>query len=341
MSSIASDQQDKYYSLFNHYLDPILILNPADGIIVGVNEAAIRFLQRRREALVGQHLSALLAEGSQMSSSELMEQIRVFGNAKTEWNLALGAGETAQTGLQATSFSFDSGQAILLRLAGPATDGTEAGESTALQHLRDQYQRVQNLTHELTNPLQELVSMIEFHGVEQYRKPIERIANTMQHLRAIDIEKAEVRTERPNAEPVLNNDNRVPCSRKRVLIVDDELNIRNLFNNILSLGLPGVTLDMATNGREAIASFEARHHELILMDYMMPQMTGERVARSIEEHCRLKFWQMPTVIMCTGYNPGDVLSKLRTRHLPHSYLLKPVSRKQLVTTVQEKLMCAG
>ena len=62
MSSIASDQQDKYYSLFNHYLDPILILNPADGIIIGVNEAAVRFLQRRREALVGQHLSALLAE---------------------------------------------------------------------------------------------------------------------------------------------------------------------------------------------------------------------------------------------------------------------------------------
>ena len=139
----------------------------------------------------------------------------------------------------------------------------------------------------------------------------------------------------------MQNDKRVPCTKNKILIVDDDINIRNLFNNILRLGIPQATLEMAINGPEAIRAFEQEHHELIIMDFNMPKMTGDRVLRTIEEFCRISYWKMPTVILCTGYDPGDTLAKLKSHDQPHSCLLKPVSCNHLLTVVQEKLGKSG
>ena len=337
MNDKPSDRDDKYYALFNYYVDPCLILELQKGDILAMNHAAQRFIRSKKNKLIGRNLSALLPQGSTADPAELMEQIRMFGQGVVEWDLELGTGEVARTLLSASCYSYSEGQEIMLILRTVSSETQSREVKAKVQQLRKRLDEMKRLNYELNNPLQELISRIELHGDERYRKPLERITKAMHDLRALDIPAPKATDTTSKARILRTDDKRIPCTKNNILIVDDDINIRNLFNNILRLGLPDATLEMAVNGREAIRAFEQQHHELIIMDYQMPEMTGDRVLRTIEELCRISYWKMPTVILCTGYDPGDTLAKLKSNDMSHSCLLKPISCNHLLTIVQEKL----
>ena len=337
MKDISSDRDDKYYALFNYYIDPCLILDLQQGDILAMNNAAQRYIRSEKNKLIGRNLSALLPKGSTANPTELMEQIRMFGQGVVEWDIELGTGEVAHTLLSATCYSHSEGQEIMLLLRTVSSEVPSHEAQAKVQQLRERMEEMKRRNYELNNPLQELISRIELNGDERYRKPLERITKAMHDLRSLDIPPPKATDTSSKARILRTNDKRIPCSKNRILIVDDDINIRNLFNNILRLGLPKARVEMAVNGPEAIRVFEQLHHELIIMDYNMPKMTGDRVLRTIEEFCRISYWKMPTVILCTGYDPGDTLAKLKSNETSHSCLLKPVSCNHLLTVVQEKL----
>ena len=73
---------------------------------------------------------------------------------------------------------------------------------------------------------------------------------------------------------------------KKILIVDDEVHLRTLLHQTLEeLEDEGVELHMATNGEEAIAAIESMQPELVLLDVMMPKLSGfdvcERAKRGL------------------------------------------------------------
>jgi len=337
MKDILHDRDDKYYALFNYYLDPCIILDLQEGDILALNHAAQRFIRSEKDKLVGRKLSALLPKGSAADPAELMEQIRMFGHGVVEWDLQLGTGEVAKTQLSAACYSYSESQEILLSLRTVSSEVHSRESQAKVQQLRERMEEIKRLNYELNNPLQELISRIELHGDQRYRKPLERITKAMREVRSLDVPPPKATDTISKARTIRNDDKRIPCTKNRILIVDDDINIRNLFNNILRLGIPQATLEMAINGPGAIRAFEREHHELIIMDFNMPKMTGDRVLRTIEEFCRISYWKMPTVILCTGYDPGDTLAKLKSHDQPHSCLLKPVSCNHLLTVVQEKL----
>ena len=337
MNDILHDRDDKYYALFNYYLTPCLILDTREGEILALNHAAQRFIRYERKRLIGHKITCLLPKGSTVDSTDLMEQIRMYGHGEAEWDLELGTGEVARTMLSATCFSYSEGQEVLLVLRTVSSEAQSSESLAKVQRLRDRMEEMKRLNYELNDPLQELISRIELHGDKRYLKPLERITKAMRELRSLEVSTSRATHTASKARNVMQNDKRVPCTKNKILIVDDDINIRNLFNNILRLGIPQATLEMAVNGPEAIRAFEQEHHELILMDYNMPKMTGDRVLRTIEEYCRISYWKMPNVILCTGYDPGDTLAKLKSNDQPHSCLLKPVSSNRLLTVVQEKL----
>ena len=57
-----------------------------------------------------------------------------------------------------------------------------------------------------------------------------------------------------------------PCDSGRILIVDDEEDIARLFQVILEGAIPDCEIDLAANGKEAVARFCDDHHAVILMD---------------------------------------------------------------------------
>jgi DNA-binding response OmpR family regulator len=67
-----------------------------------------------------------------------------------------------------------------------------------------------------------------------------------------------------------------PSPAKRILIVDDEPSIRQLFADVLSLD--GYTVDLAATAQEAKARLSAQTYDLVITDWRLPDGDGRLVA---------------------------------------------------------------
>lgn len=132
---------------------------------------------------------------------------------------------------------------------------------------------------------------------------------------------------------------RVPCTRDRVLIVDDETCIREVFGQILSFELPDCTVDSAVNGEDALSAFLGAHQSVVLMDLHMPVMDGQTAFFEIRKICEKNNWEMPSVVFCTGYEPPEVVASVASRksHNDHCLLRKPVTTEKLINTIKTRL----
>jgi len=88
-------------------------------------------------------------------------------------------------------------------------------------------------------------------------------------------------------------------SRGRILIIDDEADIRESLETLLEL--EGYTIEQAPNGTEGLRMAEHAAYDLILLDLMMPDRSGMEVLQEIRERDR----ETP-VCMITAYGSVEV-----------------------------------
>lgn len=88
-----------------------------------------------------------------------------------------------------------------------------------------------------------------------------------------------------------------------VLIVDDNSDIRLLIRVLIEAANRDLFVSgEAAGGQEALEAIDALDPTVIVLDHMMPEMSGTEVAREI----RKKRPNQP-MIMCSAYLNGDVL----------------------------------
>ena len=76
--------------------------------------------------------------------------------------------------------------------------------------------------------------------------------------------------------------------KPKILIVDDEAHIRLLLEQTLEdLEDEGVELLIATNGEEALEFIQAERPQLVLLDVMMPKMSGFDVCHAVKREMGL------------------------------------------------------
>lgn len=95
-------------------------------------------------------------------------------------------------------------------------------------------------------------------------------------------------------------------SGKKILIVEDHPDCRELLGIIL--GRSGYTIVTAGTGLEAIDRARATGPDLILMDFGLPDMTGDKIIVSLRAHSSTK--TIP-VIVTTGYIDSKVADRAR------------------------------
>lgn len=83
-------------------------------------------------------------------------------------------------------------------------------------------------------------------------------------------------------------------SKITVLIVDDEVDYLELIKE--RVGSWGYEVITATAGKEALAIIKKKHPDIVILDYLMPNMNGTEVLRQIR-----KFDKHLPVIMFTAY----------------------------------------
>jgi len=70
--------------------------------------------------------------------------------------------------------------------------------------------------------------------------------------------------------------------KKRILVVEDEPYLRDLYLEILKE--EGFKVDSASDGEEAYAKMKAGGYDLVLLDIMLPKMDGLEVLRKLKEN---------------------------------------------------------
>ena len=95
-------------------------------------------------------------------------------------------------------------------------------------------------------------------------------------------------------------------SRKKILIVDDNLDCRMLQTIVITR--MGFEVIEADNGASAINQALAAHPDLILMDLGMPIMNGEDAIVQLKNH---PFTKDIPVIVCTAFGRGPRVDRAR------------------------------
>jgi DNA-binding response OmpR family regulator len=109
----------------------------------------------------------------------------------------------------------------------------------------------------------------------------------------------------------------------KILIIDDNAIMRK--NIWFMLRRDHHTILEAEDGPVGIAIARAEKPDLVLLDFMLPYMSGEQVARYFSDHEELS--QIP-IIMLTAMNQPDVIVQLLKLNV-RDYLLKPVKAEVL------------
>ena len=120
--------------------------------------------------------------------------------------------------------------------------------------------------------------------------------------------------------------------RLRVVLADDERPARRFLINLLE-SFPDVAIvGEAGNGKEAIDLIEARRPDLALLDLHMPETGGLDVARL------LKAGATPSIAFVTAHD-DFAIQAFELNAI--DYLLKPVERGRLATTIERARTRAG
>jgi PAS domain S-box-containing protein len=120
--------------------------------------------------------------------------------------------------------------------------------------------------------------------------------------------------------------------RGKVLVVDDEGPVRLVTTELLrSYGIAAVP---AESGAEAVEVFRQRVGEidLVLLDLLMPGMTGEQVLAALRE-----LRPDVRVLLMSGYAEGDVLGRLAANAGKLGFIAKPFTRAALEAKLREML----
>ena len=114
----------------------------------------------------------------------------------------------------------------------------------------------------------------------------------------------------------------------RVMIVDDHDMVRRGLSAFLKAKPDLALVGEARNGREALLVCEQVQPDVILMDLVMPEMSGAEAARAIRERC-----PDVQVIALTSFQDRDLVQQaLQAGAI--SYLLKNVSANELADAIR-------
>ncbi len=117
-------------------------------------------------------------------------------------------------------------------------------------------------------------------------------------------------------------------NKKRILVVDDDVNILRVFRKILEK--EGFTVETAETGKDAIKKIKKAKFNLCIVDVKLPDMDGTELLLKIpNDPKKIK-------IIVTGFSTNEI-GKKAADYGADDFLVKPVKSEELIATVREKL----
>ncbi|MBL8221907.1 MAG: sigma-54-dependent Fis family transcriptional regulator [Bryobacterales bacterium] len=117
-----------------------------------------------------------------------------------------------------------------------------------------------------------------------------------------------------------------PQHRGRILIVDDEADIRESLETLLSL--EGYSIEEAPNATEGLRKMEQANYDLVLLDLMMPDRSGMEVLKEVRE----RDTETP-ICMITAYGSVEV-AVAALKNGAQDYFSKPWDNEKLLLEIE-------
>ena len=121
---------------------------------------------------------------------------------------------------------------------------------------------------------------------------------------------------------------------KRILIVDDEQDIRTYLSTLLED--QGYATVLAKDGVEAMQQVQAEIPDLITLDISMPEKSGVKFFRDLKSDER---WKKIPIIIVTGVSEDfkKFISSRQQVPAPEGFVSKPINQEEILTIVKKLL----
>jgi CheY-like chemotaxis protein len=117
----------------------------------------------------------------------------------------------------------------------------------------------------------------------------------------------------------------MPASGKTVLLVDDDTNNLETLGEILRA--EGYHVVCARNGAEALACLQAAHPDVVMLDYVMPQMDGAKMIGALRDDSQTRHI---AIVMTSGL-PEDMVRPRCSDY--DAFLQKPLDIDRALATL--------
>ena len=115
---------------------------------------------------------------------------------------------------------------------------------------------------------------------------------------------------------------------QRILVVDDDVNVRDVVRRYLEHA--GYKVELADNGEQALRTAEESEPDLVVLDLMLPGIGGLEVCRRLRQRS-----QVPVVMLTARGEEDDRIAGLQLG--ADDYVAKPFSPRELVLRVTSVL----
>ena len=123
----------------------------------------------------------------------------------------------------------------------------------------------------------------------------------------------------------------MPATAQRILIVDDEPDLRSVLR--FGLEAAGFEVSEAADGEQGLQMACDTLPDLIVLDLMLPRMDGYKVCRALKFDDRYR--QIPVFILSA--RTGETDRRLALDLGADAYVTKPYDMKDLIERIRERL----
>lgn len=116
--------------------------------------------------------------------------------------------------------------------------------------------------------------------------------------------------------------------KKKILVVDDELDVQNIL--LFRLEINGYLVIAASDGEDGLERIKKDNPSLVLLDLMLPKINGFEVCRMLKFDDKYK--NMPIIILSALDKEEDRKKAMESG--ADAYFLKPFDLEELLTKIK-------
>lgn len=121
----------------------------------------------------------------------------------------------------------------------------------------------------------------------------------------------------------------------RILIVDDDPDLRRLID--MRLRLSAIEAVSVSDGQAALDFLSREEVDAVVLDVMLPGISGLETCRRIREELRL--FDLPVIMLTARARPADVEEGMAVGAT--DYIIKPFSPRELLMRLQSRMGSAA